>query len=303
MSASNGLLDIAAVLRSAEDAAVWERASDLAVIEARGADREKWLNGLVTCDISKMTSGTVSYGLVVGRTGKMQADVRVVRDQERLLLVVPASVRADLLATFERHLIMEDVELAPLSLETWIGTGPQTSATAAVLAKQSGVSGASWDRTGSGGCIAFSDPSRPLPDVAVINEEAARAIRLRHGIAKWGDDFDTTLYPHEASLEKVAVAFDKGCYLGQEVVCMVELRGQVKRKLALIEGAAPMNPGDRVLSLENADIGEVRTAALTPDGARAIALLKVASSATDTELRIAGDSGHSARVLKLCGRA
>jgi folate-binding protein YgfZ len=46
-------------------------------------------------------------------------------------------------------------------------------------------------------------------------------------VPRFGVDFDDTTYPQEASLEKTAVSFDKGCYLGQEVVCMLEMRGHV----------------------------------------------------------------------------
>lgn len=296
--------DIPTALRLAEEGVLWECATDLAVIEVRGSDRVKWLNGLVTCDVTKLVPGVVSYGLVVGRTGKLQADVRIVEDDARLLLVVPAAVRDDLLATFERHLIMEDVELAPLPQQTWIGTGPEALAAASALGALSAFPVASWDRTGKGGALAFQTPSNAAP-VTDAGPAAATAVRLRYGIAKWADDFDTTLYPHEASLEKVAVAFDKGCYLGQEVVCMVELRGQVKRKLVLLQGEAPLARGARILSVDNTDIGEVRSSADTPDGHRAIALIKIAFTAPDTELRVsgAGEAPSTARVLKICGRA
>ena len=305
MSASGIANDLVAYLHEAEFGAAWENATDLAVIEARGADREKWLNGLVTCDVAKLETGVVSYGLVVGRTGKMHADMRIVRDDERLLLVVPEVVRADLMATFERHLIMEDVELSESPLHVVLGFGPKSTDRQSVSALGEPVVVASWNRTRHGGSLVLLDEV-PKASAVFLSPAACLVIRLRHAIAKWGDDFDTTLYPHEASLEKVAVAFDKGCYLGQEVVCMVELRGQVKRKLVLLEGAASMPRGARIFSSENVDVGEVRSTSTTPDGERAIALVKVAFAADDTQLKIGnGENAGSdarARVLRLCGR-
>lgn len=289
-------------LQAASESAAFEVAHDLGVVEVRGADREKWLNGLVTCDVLKSQAGKVSYGLVVGRTGKMQADVRIVREPERLLLVVPASTRDELLGTFDRHLIMEDVELAPLAKKVVLGSGPQAlERIAHVEAK------ASFDRTGQGGVLAIVDEAAiATRDQVVDGEEGegALALRLRHGIAKWGVDFDATLYPHEASLEKVAVSFDKGCYLGQEVVCMVELRGQVKRKLALLDLDAPTQEGARVYSQEGVDIGDIRSHAVTPDGNRAIALVKVAFAEPNRVLEVGleGAPRTPARVLTLCGR-
>ena len=67
---------------------------------------------------------------------------------------------------------------------------------------------------------------------------------------RFGVDFDDKTYPQEAQLEKVAVSFDKGCYLGQEVVCMLEMRGHVKRKLVPVvlddgRAASARGAGDR----------------------------------------------------------
>ena len=83
---------------------------------------------------------------------------------------------------------------------------------------------------------------------------------------RFGVDFDDKTYPQEASLEKAAVSFDKGCYLGQEVVCMLEMRGHVKRKLVsiVLDGAAPPPSGAAVADEAGAAVGEVTSAALSP---------------------------------------
>ncbi|MBJ7454276.1 MAG: hypothetical protein JHC71_19635, partial [Blastococcus sp.] len=71
-------------------------------------------------------------------------------------------------------------------------------------------------------------------------------------------EVDATLYPQEASLEKLAVSFQKGCYLGQEVVYMLENRGHVKRKLVPLdlEGAAAALPAALTLVLDSPTLGE-----------------------------------------------
>ena len=75
---------------------------------------------------------------------------------------------------------------------------------------------------------------RRLTGGVVGDAEGWEALRLERGVPRFGPDFDDKTYPQEASLEKAAVSFDKGCYLGQEVVCMLEMRGHVKRKLVSI---------------------------------------------------------------------
>ena len=58
---------------------------------------------------------------------------------------------------------------------------------------------------------------------------------IEHGLPRFGAEVDATLYPQEAALEKLAVSFSKGCYLGQEVVYMLQERGHVKRKLVPLD--------------------------------------------------------------------
>ncbi len=73
---------------------------------------------------------------------------------------------------------------------------------------------------------------------------------------------------HAAGLEKKTVNWSKGCYLGQEVVCMQEMRGKVKSRLVhlqLVEGSSP-EKGEPLL-LEEEEVGQVASVA----GAHAIA--------------------------------
>ena len=76
-------------------------------------------------------------------------------------------------------------------------------------------------------------------------------------------------YPQEAGLERRAVSFDKGCYLGQEVVCMLEMRGRVKRKLVSLEIASGDAPpkGASVSDASGNVVGEISSSA-APAAAR-----------------------------------
>ena len=103
----------------------------------------------------------------------------------------------------------------------------------------------------------------------VVGDAAGwEALRLERGVPRFGVDFDDKMYPQEAALEKAAVSFDKGCYLGQEVVCMLEMRGHVKRKLAsvVVDDDGPTGDGlpargAPVTDEAGATVGEVTSAA------------------------------------------
>ncbi len=69
----------------------------------------------------------------------------------------------------------------------------------------------------------------------------AEAHRIAAGVPRQGHDLDESTIPQEAGLEIDAVSFDKGCFLGQELVCRIDSRGRVNRflRLLFIDGPAP----------------------------------------------------------------
>lgn len=282
-------------LRIASDGALYRRVEDRAVLRVTGDDRVTWLNGMLTCDVTKVVEGGLRYGLAVTQKGRIQADVQVVPTADAVLLVVPASEMEGLVAAFEKYVIMEDCELAiDRDLAVWSVVG-KASAPALARAKEAGaVIGA-----GSFGGVVLA----PAKDAAAVEaalaagggvrgaDDTFEVSRHEGGIPRFGIDFDGSLYPQEAALEKRAVAFDKGCYLGQEVVCMLELRGHVKRKLVslAIDAGAPLTKGDEVKTSNGEKVGEVTSSAKSPDlGVLALAMVKASHMTPGTELVAGG---------------
>jgi folate-binding protein YgfZ len=281
------------------------RFHDRAALEVRGSERISWLNGLVTCELAKLGPGEGAYGLIVEKKGRIQADLFVVPAAagDAVVLAVPAAAREALAATLDHYLVMEDAEVAQLELAFHELHGPGAAEVAA-------ASGAPYRGTlpQLGGAIVAAPADdaafverlgRALADAggAIVDEAAWEALRIERGLPRFGVEFDATLYPQEAALEKVAVSFDKGCYLGQEVVYMLENRGHVKRKLVPLEidGDGVLAPGTPVTTPDGAPTGEVKSAALGPTTRRlvAIAMVKWAHAKPGTELRV-GD--RTARV-------
>jgi tRNA-modifying protein YgfZ len=126
-------------------------------------------------------------------------------------------------------------------------------------------------------------------DVHTLRVEAARAT--------FGFDFDDKSLVQEAGLEDRAVSFSKGCYHGQEVVCMLENRGHVNKRLVQLEVApgSPIQVGAEV-SADNS-IGRVTSVVPRNDGsAIALAVVKLAHAKEGATVRIAD---REARVVAL----
>ncbi len=278
---------------------------DLATLVVTGKDRLSWLNGLVTCDLVKWAPGDARYGLIVSRSGRVLADPVLVAAGEAAIAVVPADRAGVLREHLDHYLVMEDAEIAPGTdaFEAWLLHGPASEGVLAA-ARAAGAAGGVLDRTGLGGAMVLVPADRAGPVRAAV-EAAVRdaggvvgdppgweALRLERGVPRFGPDFDDKTYPQEASLEKAAVSFDKGCYLGQEVVCMLEMRGHVKRKLVsiVLDGTEAPPRGAPVADESGVAVGEVTSAALSPTlGVPiALAMVKRAQAVAGAEVVVGG---------------
>jgi folate-binding protein YgfZ len=271
------------------------REPDTEVIVVSGKDRVSWLNGLLTCDLVKGSATDGRYGLVVVRNGRVLTDAVVLRGSEAALLVIPAKVEDALRAHLDHYLVMEDAEMAPHAPHVVWGLHGPRAAEVLAAAQRSGAAGAVLDRTGLGGAVAVASVAEAdavesairvavdQSDGVVGDAEGWDALRLERGLPRFGVDFDDKMYPQEASLEHVAVSFDKGCYLGQEVVCMLEMRGHVKRKLVpvVIDGEEIPERGDPVTDEAGGAVGEVTSAVASPTLGKAVALALVKRAHTE----------------------
>jgi len=258
---------------------------ELAALVVTGKDRVSWLNGLVTCELAGWGAGDAPdarYGLVVLRSGRVLADPVLVAGEDRVFVVVATDLVERLREHLDHYLVMEDAEVLPgaAAYDVWMLHGPR-SEDALRAATGAGAAGGLFDRTGLGGAVVLAPTERGASVRAAIeaavadagglvgDADAWEALRLERGVPRFGVDFDEKTYPQEASLEKAAVSFNKGCYLGQEVVCMLEMRGHVKRKLVSIvldesADAAPPIAGALVADEAGAPVGEITSLALSP---------------------------------------
>jgi len=261
--------------------------ADRGVLLVAGSERASWLNGVVTCDVTRVAPGVAAFGLLLSKVGKIQSDLYVSAHGDRLSLALSAGTEAIARAELERMLVMEDADLssgsddlACLSLH-----GPKAVELAnGVAASETGVTAAELDRTGLGGALLLVQRAR-VP--AIVSELTARGgvlandrawleLRVERRVGAFGIDYGPTDNPHEAALDRVAVSWTKGCYLGQEVVFMQDARGKLKRRLVQLEVEGPCPaPGAPLTDAAGEVVGEVTSAVESALGGRPLALGRV----------------------------
>ncbi|MCC6523427.1 MAG: folate-binding protein YgfZ [Polyangiaceae bacterium] len=288
----------AAALDAVATGALVRRDAARSTLVVTGADRQSWLNGLVTCDLKPLRAGEGAYGLSVGKTGRVQADLWVALGAERLLVGLPRERVDTVRALFEHHLIMEDVELAEDAALGWLFAFGPGSARLLALAG-SDLAAAVRARYGDlEACLCVGDgpaldalaaAARALPGVVEASEAAWERVRIEHLLPRWGVDFGE-VYAQEAALERLAVSFQKGCYLGQEAVFMLEKRGQASRRLVqlAVTGSEPVAVGAPIVASDGDPVGTVSSACAA--GARWLALgtVKRRSAGAGSSVTVAG---------------
>ncbi len=310
----------------AESCALTLRADRRSVL-VTGERRAEMLNGLVTNQVTDLEDAG-RHALLLNRKGRVLTDLRVLPRAADLLLDLPRSGLENLLATFKTYLppIYAGFEDASESLSQVGLYGPQAATAFATLGLQPpeehlGVVEIELadapallirnHRLARDG-IEIIAPQGVLPDLIevllpVVRERGGRAAgstalevaRVESGIPLYGVDFSEENLTRETGFEGEAVSFDKGCYLGQEIVARVHFRGQVKRMLRTLRfyhsatpSQAPQSlaelpaPG-AVLSGRGGEVGTVTSAVRSPRfGPIGLGYLKteVALSEADPEL-------------------
>jgi folate-binding protein YgfZ len=246
-----------------------------------GPDRKTWLDGLLTCAVTAVAPGQAGYGLLLTKQGKIVTDAYLLDTGSELFVGVAPGRGPAVRELLDRYLVMEDAELdaAPPSFAWRLGTGA-----AQPDAKASGtLSLGAWQTE-----LAVLDGAAPgLLDAADALAE--------HGFGVFGVDFGEHDNPHEASLDRVAVSWTKGCYLGQEVVCMQDMRGKVKRRLVALDTAADLLPQLRaasrpleVLGPDGSSVGQVSSVHELAGGLRLLASISAPALESPGALTLLG---------------
>lgn len=251
-----------------------------------GPDRKTWLDGLLTCAVSAVSADTAGYGLLLTKQGKIVTDVFLVDSGAQLFLGVAPGLGAKVRELLDRYLVMEDAELSePTTAPAWSLLTPSTL-------------GVADEQRLAGGQLRLGSLQARLEvaaDSAAVAADAADLLAL-HGLGVFGIDFSEHDNPHEASLDRLAVSWTKGCYLGQEVVCMQDMRGKVKRRLVALDGGVALlnAPPDvdqpaQVLGADGSVVGQVSSVHRAAGGARILAQISASALESQAELSLRGE--------------
>lgn len=278
MSSSNGPFGAAGAIAAATASAAVFVLPRRSVFTARGADAERYLHGRITQDIKSLTPGQSRSAYFLNSQGRVLGAcdfLRIGSPECALLIIAQLSDAADAEAQFLKSLLQfkvaDDVTVERASPEYSVVSlqGPQ----AAALLSQIGVRNLPavlqefTESEFNGEKITVINkpvthqlgfelivPSARLQELLgalgtehVFDEAERQRFRIWAGIPEAGSELTEKAIATEFDFSRT-ISFQKGCYVGQEVVEMSTARGRPNRKLTLLRVAGAANPGTSVTS-------------------------------------------------------
>jgi len=244
-----------------------------AFLKITGSDRLRWLNGMVTNTIQSLEEGHWNYSFLLNAQGRILGDATIYRFSDHILLQTDRAQIVRLTAHFDHFIIMDDVELQELDASTTsIGiAGPRSADILASLgltppAEDAFVAGKLNDvevtvvhahsPTHNPIVPRFELwlPTASLPSIwtallasgaVPCGVSAVEALRILSATPLYGVDIHERYLAQETAQTR-ALNFNKGCYLGQEIVERIRSRATIHRTLQQfsLTGIAPViEPG------------------------------------------------------------
>jgi folate-binding protein YgfZ len=227
--------------------------SDRAVVRVSGPAAHGFLQGLITNDIDKAKPGGAIHAGLLTPQGKILFDFFVVPAADGFLLEIAKAKAGELAQRLGFYKLRAQVEIAE---------DPSFAVAAAWGAPPRLPDGA----------IAYADPRLSALSLRILlqaeadarnlgctiaAEDEYHAHRIALGVPEGGRDYAFgDAFPHEAMFDRLAgVDFDKGCFIGQEVVSRMEHRGIARKRIVGVEGEGPLPPSGTEITAGGAPVG------------------------------------------------
>ncbi len=226
---------------------------DRALLRVGGPDAAPFLQGLMSCDVRKVTEHHATLGALLSPQGKFLFDFFLLRRGEEFLLDTEASRLEALQKKLSMYRLRAAVEIAPL---------PECCVMAALEAlPESGevVRCIPDPRHAQMGWRLYG-PAGALPEVTGNREEYERR-RITLGLPDGSRDaeIERTLLLENGYDQLGGVDFAKGCYVGQEVTARSKHRGQLRKYLYIVTGQKDLPPPGTELMAHEQKIGVLRS--------------------------------------------
>jgi tRNA-modifying protein YgfZ len=265
------------------------------LIAVWGKEAVQFLDGLISNNVKALADGDQMLAAFPNAQGRLLAMVRVLRQGGRFLFETEAVTREKVYQnlfrfTFAGDFFVEDLSDNHRFIDV-INPGPHIPSPAfrfngrrfETIALPSDEGPAFIDSFAEGGYVE-------------IDDSLHETLRIESGVPKYGIDMDETTIVPELGLEGI-ISYNKGCYIGQEIIARIHFRGHVAKQLTGIASepgavATALQSGAALTTVDGKNAGRITSTTFSPKLDRTIALAYVRYDylAEGTELIAGGET-------------
>lgn len=277
----------------------------VALLSLRAPELRRWTNSMFTNNTRRLQPGQGNRHCMTDDRGRLQAVLDLYFNSDTDVILALEGMGVEAFAEAKRmQILLDDVEVEPLPALLFTVVGPTAAASLAALGLPTPEAAhAHAEAQGLRVCrkaralLPGFDLMVPLEAAAdwwarlqgaglhPIGWTAAEALRVEAGRARWPVDGSEKSLVHELSINDETTAYDKGCYVGQEVLNRIDVKGQVQKRVLRVTLDEPA-PSGAELYLEGEPIGALRSVAAAGAPYVALALLRRAAWATGARLSV-----------------
>jgi folate-binding protein YgfZ len=233
-----------------------------------GSDRLRFLNGQMTNDAGKATPSLAVAGSVLNAKGKLDAHLFVSQGADCFYVDADPELREKLQPRLERYVIADDVEVSDVSAQFSIfHVATPDRPMVPPYCRTVGID--RFRRPGWDVWVEMAQRDEVFAEISgtysFCDDPSMEIFRIEQGIPRWNRELTQEIIPVEANLEESAIDYDKGCYIGQEVISRMKMSGQRNKKLCGFISLydSPLEPGMKILPLgeEKKEAGWITSAA------------------------------------------
>jgi folate-binding protein YgfZ len=280
--------------------------SERAKFRISGADRLRFLNGQITNDLRKASETAAIEACVLNVKGKIDAHIFVSASGECFLADAEPELRETLKVRLERYVIADDVQIEDVSdqfslFHVLSQHSPALDYGGTVSVRRFAEAGWDiWVEAAQHDAVLRRLSAR----FTLYDSDATEVMRIEQGIPRWGRELTAEIIPIEANLEKRTVDYQKGCYIGQEVISRMKMSGQTNKRLCGLISLdnVRLQPGMKLASpsMAEKEVGWVTSATRSERMGKEIALgyVKRGFNSAGTKLSAFAAGDAAAKLLR-----
>ncbi len=248
--------------------------NDLRILTISGPERVSFLQGQLTQDVALARADTTVLSGWADARGRLLFAGHLftlgTSADAPLALLVPQPLADSLLKRMQMYVLRAKVQIALSTLAVYglhAGSSPPEAGTGQQLRYLDEATRSLF--VGPGFASGTADDSPQARNSWLLAD-------IRAGIPDIGTATSGEFIPQMINLDLLnAISFSKGCYTGQEIIARTKYLGRVKRRMLRFSASTPPPPPGTPIHATRGTVGQVVSAAFTPEGSEMLAVITI----------------------------